>query len=521
MQLAGLASDGGENLLTIADRAPGGATLAVVVADDPDAPVLDAAERRGIETYVPGGDPADREARIIDHLDERAVGLVCLDGWHPDPSEEFLGDGPPTLAVTRSLSPDHPGGWNGDGDDPVAAALSAGVQITGCTVRLLGENGGVVTQEPVPAYADDDRSDLRARIDEAITTAYPRAVRWFAAGDVTVEDGIRVEADHGGRFPSRWLGTADRERELRYGENPHQDAAVYGRATDDASVVGPHRLNEGAKSLSYNNYNDADGALGLIAEFDRPAAAVIKHTNPAGCATADSLATAYDRALATDPESAFGGVVALDRECDRATAESITDSYKEVVVAPGYTDEATTVLCDSGDLRVLDVGALPDERPRATVEKQIAGGRLIQDRDDQRLSAGDLEVVTEREPTDEQVETMLFAWPTVKHVASNAIVLAAGTETVGVGAGQMSRVDAVRLATTKAREDARGKSPEGSVMASDAFFPFPDGIEAAADAGVEAVVQPGGSVKDDEVIRAADDLGLAMAFTGQRAFRHD
>jgi phosphoribosylaminoimidazolecarboxamide formyltransferase/IMP cyclohydrolase len=339
---------------------------------------------------------------------------------------------------------------------------------------------------------------------------------------VTVEDdAVRVEGDRGGAFPTRWLATADRAADLRYGENPHQEAALYRRSAAGAAVVDADQLNEGAKALSYNNYNDADAALNLVREFERPAAAVIKHTNPAGCATADSVSTAYDRALSTDPMSAFGGVVALNRPCDRATAEAIVDSFKEVVVAPGYGDGALGTLSEKENLRVLDVGPIDPGTVPGTTEKPLVGGRLIQDRDAQRLAPGDLEVVTEREPTDDQVETMRFAWQVVKHVKSNAILFAKGSETVGVGAGQVSRVDAVRIARMKADEHTEGKSADGAVMASDAFFPFPDGIEAAAEAGIEAVVQPGGSVNDDDVIDAADDLGIAMAFTGKRAFRHD
>ena len=272
-------------------------------------------------------------------------------------------------------------------------------------------------------------------------------------------------------------------------------------------------------------------ALGLVTEFDDPAAAVIKHTNPAGAAVADSVAAAYERALATDPKSAFGGIVALNRECDRATAERIVDSFKEVVVAPGYTEAALETLAETETLRTLDVGDLGaggvrtafegGDPAEAFVETPITGGRLVQERDRQRLAPDDLEVVTEREPTEAQVESMLFAWQTIKHVKSNAIVYATGTETVGVGMGQVSRVDAVRLAGMKAEKDAEGKSADGAVMASDAFFPFPDGVEVAADHGIEAVIQPGGSIRDEAVTDAADELGLAMVHAGQRAFRHD
>ncbi len=362
--------------------------------------------------------------------------------------------------------------------------------------------------------------------------AYPRAVKWFAegamevdlaAGEVSVDaDVATAEGDDHDGLPARRLVSDDRAETLRYGENPHQDAAVYTDYTcDEASVVHADQLNEGAKALSYNNYNDADGALDLIKEFDEPAAAVIKHTNPAGCATADSLSEAYENALSTDPMSAFGGIVALNRECDAATAEQIVDSFKEVVVAPGYTDAALEVLFEKDNLRVLDVGDLNETRTERFTEKPLVGGRLVQKRDLQSISAADLEIVTERDPTDAELETMVFAWQTLKHVKSNGICFADGTETVGIGMGQVSRVDAVRLAAMKADEHAEGKDAEGAVMASDAFFPFPDGIEEAAEAGIEAVIQPGGSVNDEDVIEAADEHGMAMAFTGQRSFRHD
>jgi phosphoribosylaminoimidazolecarboxamide formyltransferase/IMP cyclohydrolase len=404
--------------------------------------------------------------------------------------------------------------------------LDAGVRMTGCTVHVVTEEvdaGPIVTQEAVPVYEDDDAASLKDRVlYDAEFKAYPRAVRWFAEGRVDVEgERVRVAADAGDELPARRVVSEDRLSTLRYGENPHQDAAVYVDATcEEANVVSAAQLNEGAKALSYNNYNDADGALNLIKEFDEPAAAVIKHTNPAGCATADTLAEAYERALSTDPMSAFGGIVALNRECDAATAEQIVDSFKEVVVAPSYTDDALAVLREKKNLRVLDVGELGEPTERFT-EKAIVGGRLVQERDLWTPTLDDLEVVTEREPTAEQLETILFAWKVLKHVKSNGILFATGTATVGVGMGQVSRVDAVRLAAMKADEHAEGKSAEGAVMASDAFFPFPDGIEVAAEAGIEAVIQPGGSVNDEDVIAAADERGMTMVFTGRRTFRHD
>ncbi len=537
MQLAGMASNRGRNLTNIADRGPGGASFSVVVTNDDDAPVLERARERGIPTEsVPMRADESRRAherRVLDALEGYEFDLVCLDGYMRVLSDTFLGRVPTTLNVHPSLLPAFPG------MDAWGDALEAGVSVTGCTVHVVtdatddaGEvvesavdTGPIVTQEPVPVYEDDQRDDLKRRVlQEGEFRAYPRAIGWFATDRVTVdhETGrVTVAGDDGGRFPARRVAGHDRQTELRYGENPHQQGALYADHTADApNVVDADQRNEGAKALSYNNYNDADAALQLVREFDDPAAAVIKHTNPAGCATADTPAAAYERALSTDPMSAFGGIVALNRPCDADTAEQIIDSFKEVVVAPEYTGAALDVLARKENLRVLDVGAL-DEGEAAPREKKLVGGRLLQERDRQHLAREDIEVVTEREPTDDQVESMLFAWQTIKHVKSNAVLFATGTETVGVGMGQVSRVDAVRLAAMKADEHAEEKGPEGAVMASDAFFPFPDGVETAAEAGIEAVIQPGGSQNDDAVVEAADDLGLAMVFTGSRCFRHD
>ncbi|MFC7200250.1 bifunctional phosphoribosylaminoimidazolecarboxamide formyltransferase/IMP cyclohydrolase [Halospeciosus flavus] len=526
MKLAGMASNRGRNLLHLADEAPGGAAFEVVLTNDADASVLAGAEERDVPTEVvereEGESREAHEERVLDALSEYDVDLVVLDGYMRVLTDTFLDEAPTTINVHPSLLPQFPG------TNAHEQVLDAGVRVTGCTVHVVTEEvdgGPIVTQEPVPVYEDDDVADLKERVlYEAEFEAYPRAVKWFAEGAVEVDgDEVHVEVDEGGDFPVRRLASEDRFDELRYGENPHQDAAVYRDATtDEASVVGAPQLNEGAKDLSYNNYNDADAALDLVKEFEEPAAAVIKHTNPAGCATADSLADAYADALSTDPMSAFGGIVALNRECDAATAEQITESFKEVVVAPSYSEGALAELREKKNLRVLEVGAFgPDERTERFTEKKLTGGRLVQERDLQAPTVDDLEVVTEREPTEEELESLLFAWRTVKHVKSNAILFAKGTETVGVGMGQVSRVDAVRLAAMKADEHAEGKDAEGAVMASDAFFPFPDGVEEAAEAGIEAVVQPGGSVNDEDVVEAADEHDMAMVFTGSRAFRHD
>ncbi|WP_227355479.1 bifunctional phosphoribosylaminoimidazolecarboxamide formyltransferase/IMP cyclohydrolase [Haladaptatus salinisoli] len=536
-RIAGMAGNRGRNLLNVDDLAPGGAELAVVLTNDANAPALEKAAERGIPTEVVelGDDESrrDHEERVLDALSGYDFDLVCLDGYMRILTGEFLDEVPATLNVHPSLLPSFPGA------DAWGDALDAGVSVTGCTVHVVtdatdeaGEvdpervdSGPIVTQEPIPVYEDDTKETLKERVlYRGEFKAYPRAVRWFAEGKVEVDydaNRVLVEGDEDGALPTRRVETADRAADLRYGENPHQDAALYADAAcEEASVVRAAQLNEGAKALSYNNYNDADAALNLVKEFDRPACGVIKHTNPAGCATADSLAEAYDRALSTDAKSAFGGIVALNGECDGATAERIADSFKEVVVAPGYTDDALSTLREKENLRVLAVGELGEVTETHT-EKDLVGGRLVQERDLQAPTRDDLEVVTEREPTEEQLDSLLFAWRTVKHVKSNAILFATGTETVGVGAGQVSRVDAVEIAKTKAERDAEGKDADGAVMASDAFFPFPDAIEAAAEAGIEAVVQPGGSVNDDDVIEAADEHGMAMVFTGSRCFRHD
>jgi len=511
MRLAGLAGKGGEALFEAADRLD--RPLAVVIVTDETTPAAQTATGRGTDSVVVASDD-DVAGALADHDVDVAL-LDRYDEGYPD-----VEGGPIALRVDRTLRPT-------DETFGPTAVIERGHTVSGATVRPTPATAGtgdpaVLTQEPVLVHSDDDRMSLAGRLDRAAGVALARAVRAIAEGRANPTEGT-IRGDVGGSLPARWLATADHVRDLRYGENPHQDAALYERDDGDASVVGAEQLNPGARDLSYNNYNDADAALSLVREFDRPAATVIKHTNPAGCATAETIATAYDRALSTDPMSAYGGIVALNRTCDVATAEALAESFKEVVVAPGYTDDALSVLRESDSLRVLSVGTVapPAERSPGTFERPLTGGRLLQDRDDQRLAPVDLDVTTEREPTDAQVESMLFAWQVVKHVTSNAIVFVAGTETVGVGAGQMSRVDAVRIAAMKATEHAEGKSAEGAVMASDAFFPFPDGIERAAEAGVEAVVQPGGSVNDDEVIAAADDLGLTMAVTGQRAFKHD
>jgi phosphoribosylaminoimidazolecarboxamide formyltransferase/IMP cyclohydrolase len=295
--------------------------------------------------------------------------------------------------------------------------------------------------------------------------------------------------------------------DLRYGENPHQSAALYGTA--GAGIAGAKQLQ--GKELSYNNLVDLDAAWQLVNEFDDPAAAIIKHTNPCGCAEQESLAEAYRKALECDPVSAYGGVIGFNRAVDGETAREIAKTFIEAIAAPGYSDEALAVLGAKKNLRVMDVTPGVD----ALVVKSISGGWLAQTVDAHRLAPRSAEVKTKRPPTEEEWTALEFGWKVAKHVKSNAIVYARAGQAVGVGAGQMSRVDSVKIGAAKAVLPTAG-----TVVASDAFFPFADGLEEAVKNGATAFIQPGGSVRDADVIAAADRLGVAMVFTGVRHFRH-
>jgi phosphoribosylaminoimidazolecarboxamide formyltransferase/IMP cyclohydrolase len=304
--------------------------------------------------------------------------------------------------------------------------------------------------------------------------------------------------------------TLRKTADLRYGENPHQQAALYD--TNAHGGVGKAELLAG-KEMSYNNYVDADAAWQLVCDFDAPACAIIKHTNPAGAALGATLEEAYRHALATDPVSAFGGIVAFNRVLDEATARAVVEIFTEVAVAPDFDAAALDVLRTKKNLRVLRAG---EPQTASGLEcRQITGGMLVQTRDTHRLTRAALKVVTRRAPSEEEIEALLFAWTVCKHTKSNAIVYARRGQTVGVGAGQMSRVDSVRLGATRAQLPVAG-----SVLASDAFFPFRDGLDEAAKHGITAVIQPGGSVRDGEVVAAADEHDLAMVFTGVRHFKH-
>jgi len=325
-----------------------------------------------------------------------------------------------------------------------------------------------------------------------------------------------LEADGArGRFPRRLNLQFERVQPMRYGENPHQEAAFYRDLKPAPGSLGGYRQRQG-KELSYNNIADADAAWECVKSFDQPACVIIKHANPCGAAVAGNLVEAYRNAFATDPTSAFGGIIAFNRELDGTAAQAVTQQFVEVVIAPGYTREAAQALAGKTNVRVLEVSLAPGVNDFDL--KRVGGGLLVQTPDAATVGAADLKVVTRVKPTAAQTADLLFAWRVAKHVKSNAIVFCGGGRTLGVGAGQMSRVDSARIASIKA-ENA-GLPLKGSVVASDAFFPFRDGVDVVAKAGAIAVIQPGGSLRDEEVIAAADEHGIAMAFTGFRHFRH-
>ncbi|MEP9358879.1 bifunctional phosphoribosylaminoimidazolecarboxamide formyltransferase/IMP cyclohydrolase [Sphingomonas sp. KR3-1] len=370
-----------------------------------------------------------------------------------------------------------------------------------------------------------------ALVHEAVTTLEQRrkfaakAYAATAAYDSMISSWFAF-ADQGEAFPETLNLSLKRGQALRYGENPHQSAAFYAATGPATPGIGQARQLQG-KELSYNNYNDADAALELVSEFrdGPPTAVIVKHANPCGVASGATLAEAYAAAFACDTVSAFGGIIAVNRPLDRATAEQITSIFTEVVVAPGADEEALALFAAKKNLRLLLTDALPDPARNGLMAKAITGGWLVQSRDNGIIGPAELKVVTKRQPTDQELADCLFAWTVAKHVKSNAIVYAKDGSTAGVGAGQMNRLESARIAAWKAKdaaEKAGWATPRtlGSAVASDAFFPFADGLLAAVEAGATAVIQPGGSIRDEEVIAAADAAGLAMVFTGMRHFRH-
>ena len=342
----------------------------------------------------------------------------------------------------------------------------------------------------------------------AATASYDSAIAAYFSERVWSAKGAKKQ---GGALPSTEILSLEKVSDLRYGENPHQRAALYRKTAEPSFGVAGAEILHG-KELSYNNLLDSDGAWNLVLEFDEPAAAVIKHTNPCGVAQADSLVNAYTLARDCDPVSAFGSVIALNRSVNAETAAEINKTFVEVVLAPDYAADALAVLQQKKNIRLLKVKS---DEPLALQHRQIGGGFLVQDKDVHYLRPEDLKVVTKRTPSPEELKALLFGWRVVKHVKSNAIVFADASRMLGIGAGQTSRVDAVKWGALKATLPL-----EGCALASDAFFPFPDGLLVAASHGVKSVIQPGGSVRDQEVIDAADEHGIAMIFTGIRHFKH-
>jgi phosphoribosylaminoimidazolecarboxamide formyltransferase/IMP cyclohydrolase len=396
---------------------------------------------------------------------------------------------------------------------PIAEAVEQ-IDIGGPTmIRAAAKNfrhkAVIVNPHRYPAILEELRAN-NGRISEETCFGLAKEVfRHTSSYDAVIARYLERTGSDAGSLPELLHISARRELDMRYGENPHQRAALYGNFTSLFETL--H-----GKELSYNNIVDIAAAARLVAEFDEPTVAIIKHTNPCGVGSGSSLLEAYRKAVATDTQSAFGGIVAMNRPLTRETAEAINDIFTEVIVSPGFTD-VLDLLKKKKDRRLVRLAV--DLRALNELEiKSVPGGLLVQEPDRGRLSREDLRFVTQRKPTDEEIRAMLYAWRVAKHVKSNAIVYARSDRTIGVGAGQMSRVNSSRIAAQKAME--AGLSLQGTAAASDAFFPFADGLLEAVKAGSTAVIQPGGSVRDEEVIHAADEHGIAMAFTGIRHFKH-
>ena len=397
------------------------------------------------------------------------------------------------------------------------------IDIGGPTmVRAAAKNHSAVTI----VVNSSDYTDILAemRMNEGATslrTRFNLAIKAYehtAAYDGAIANHFGKLVPGGSEdYPRTFNTQFFKAQDMRYGENPHQKAAFYVEASPAEAGIATSRQLQG-KALSYNNVADTDAALECVKNFDEPACVIVKHANPCGVAIADSIGEAYNLAFSTDTESAFGGIIAFNRTLDATTAAAIVErQFVEVIIAPAVDEDASAIIAAKKNVRLLACGQWTTAQP-ALDFKRVNGGLLIQDRDLGMVSANDLQVVSKRQPSEQQLRDMLFAWKVAKFVKSNAIVYAANGQTIGVGAGQMSRVNSARIAAIKAEH--AGLEVQGSVMASDAFFPFRDGIDSAGERGIAAVIQPGGSIRDDEVIAAADEHDMAMVFTGMRHFRH-
>ena len=363
----------------------------------------------------------------------------------------------------------------------------------------------------------EEMSERKGKISEA--TNFALATRTFqltARYDAAISNYLGTLTPEGKKeFPETYTMQFTKAQDLRYGENPHQKAAFYGEKDISFPAVSNARQLQG-KELSYNNIMDSDAAWQMASDFELPTAIIMKHSNPCGAATSgDDILEAYKKAMETDPVSAFGGIVAFNRRVDKKTAEEIAKIFLEVVIAPGFDKDAIDILGTKKNMRILEIPSSAGDRPADYDYRRVVGGLLIQERDSIGENIKTAQVATKRTPTEDEYQALDFAWHVVKHVKSNAIVFATKNQLIGVGAGQMSRVDSVKIAKMKANMPT-----EGTVLASDAFFPFRDGVDMAAEAGVTAIIQPGGSIRDEEAIKAADEHGIAMIFTGRRHFRH-
>lgn len=408
-------------------------------------------------------------------------------------------------------------------DDCTLAMAIENIDIGGPTMlRAAAKNHADVTVLIDPADYQNviDQIQANGGVDDA--TRFDLAVKTFEHtahydGAIANYLGKLTDGDEKAAFPRTFNTQFHKKQDMRYGENPHQNAAFYTESTPESGSISAAEQLQG-KALSYNNIADTDAALECVKAFsESPACVIVKHANPCGVATADNLLDAYNLAYSTDPESAFGGIIAFNRELDAATAQTIVErQFVEVIIAPTVSAEAIEVVSAKKNVRLLSCGQWPEQARQRLDYKRVTGGLLVQDADLQLLN--EARVVTERQPSDDEMRDLLFSWRVAKFVKSNAIVYGKDGMTIGVGAGQMSRINSARIAGIKAEH--AGLEVKGSVMASDAFFPFRDGLDATAEAGIKAVIQPGGSMRDEEVIAAANEHGIAMVFTGMRHFRH-
>jgi phosphoribosylaminoimidazolecarboxamide formyltransferase/IMP cyclohydrolase len=476
------------------------------VADITGFPEMMDGRVKTLHPMVHGGLLALRDnADHVKAMDEHGIGPIDLLVVNLYPFEETVAKGADYDTCIENIDIGGPAMIRAAAKNHGDVTVVVDVADYDAVLADMDQNNGATD----PAY----RRKL-AQIAYARTAAYDAAVSTWLAGALELE------------APRRRAFAGELKQTLRYGENSHQKAAFYTDGTDRPGVATAQQLQ--GKELSYNNINDTDAAYELVAEFDpaeTAAVAIIKHANPCGVAKGATLTEAYQKAFDCDRTSAFGGIVALNQPLDAETATKIVEIFTEVVIAPGASDEAKAIFAAKKNLRLLLTDGLPDTRAAQTAYKQVGGGVLVQDKDVGYVGLDDLKVVTEKAPTEEQMQDLLFAWKVAKHVKSNAIVYVKGNATVGVGAGQMSRLDSANVAASKAQRmaDELGLDEslaKGSAVASDAFFPFADGLLEAAAAGATCVIQPGGSMRDDEVIAAANAQGIAMVFTGMRHFRH-